>query len=753
MSDLQQTPISKIKLPNGTVHRIKSNIPISPNSYGLIAGATIAANTIVYRGTDGYIYPVTDTTHYIDINWGLGITEIQVSSGARILGNNILQQGSVEFETSYLNVTNGYTYVLTLTKDNTGYKTSNSGKPQSLSLIQTSNLSYIYIGIGEKATVGTDTINQIACDFSNHIFITLSGGRIRFLNGKEIVGSAGSIAVPVTVDSELPCIGEDIQDNLVFKCATDNKLYECNGSNISTKPVDLEWGIAYYGDTITHSSEQEVYPELNSMLQKCEFSSLSNYLPSGANYSEGEDLFLVCSIGANPTPRGVSGLFSTGKIGNFEYVKSYAENYGGVVYLYVGTYTSDGYLSLDVSNHLFLTMDGDSYEITHINGIKIAQPTIPTIPTYKNPVSGDSRNIPAGNEITNNSLVFMGWFSSADNVLYKLQSSLKNYTVEPEWGLAIYKGSTISATETPANNTLFQQCEWSGNGITLTGFNSGEPLYVIFGLSSERVDGVYHPVVLENSPIITSRYGMLDWAKQNSVTEITYCYLGTVVVSGNTRVIAVDLSAHMFITEDLEQRVITKINGKDIGGTNADESATDLKTIISGCSGINGLFQYSLCCYDDQGEIASFTTSGGNGTSKVSATARKFPIGNKIYYYTDTSLNSETDFVAKEFYIQKDGVPIEYTGNISSNFSPGVAVYLHVTVDQSTGTFSPASSNLVTVTLLNGNYYIFLGWVNESGKSIMFESDNQLYYEDSSKGLVPYYDSVIGDIETVLAAI
>ena len=727
------------------VDTLHPSVPVSPDSVGMTTGAAIAAGDIIFRcKTDNKVYPISNTTNYLDLDWGLAIAKEACNANSLLSGNSILQQGPI----TYASAVNGSVYYLRLAKDSTGYKIY-SNTP--VTVTETSG-HYIYLGHG----IVYNGEGSIACDFSNHMFLTLNHGKVTHINGRVLSSSAGDIVVPVSVDSTPPFIGEDLENNLVYKCATDGKLYELDGANKSSKPIDMDWGIAYFPGIVDYDENEDIAPDANTLLQKQEFTGLSSYLPSGVNYDVGEPLFLICGD-ANPTPRSGAGVFSKGIICSFDDVKLYAENNDTpVTYLYVGTYTDDGYLALDVSNHMFYTFEYPDFKIKAINGIEILQPTIPTIPTYRNPVSGNSPSLIAGTQLTNGCMVFCALYSSAQNTVNKISSTMMNYTIEPEWGLGIYYGVTLTSGNRPAKDTIFQQCEWSGDGADLSSFTDGDDLYALFGLSSNAVGDFYPPIVLSGGLVIKNRTEMLNWAKTNNLDTITYCYIGTLIVSGNTRIIGVDLSSHQFVTEDVAKYKITHINGIAVGGSDDGGSVTDLETVISGCSGVYGLFANSLCCYDTSGEISSFTTSGGTGTSKTSATGLKFPIGNQIYVFLETtSLGGEVDFTAKSFAEQKSDVSLEYTGNLSSNINSGLPVYLHVTVDQATGTFSPAASNLIVDSggLSSGQYYIFLGWTNETGKSIMFEVNNPLYYCGSGGALVPYYDSVIGNIEDILAAI
>ena len=525
-------------------------VPVSPESFGMTAGAAISAGDIIFRcKTDSKIYPITNTTKYIDVDWGLGIAKNSCVIDAVLSGNDILQQGVF----SYASATAGTVYYLRLTKDSSGYKIYSS---VPVSLTESSG-HYVYLGHGETS----NSVNIIACDFSNHMFITLNHNTLTHINGRQIGGSS-EIVIPVAVNATQPFIGEDLNNNLVYKCITDGKLYELDGQNISSKAIDMDWGIAYFKGSIEYDPNTDTSPNANTLLHKEEFSGLTAYLPSGASYDIGEALFIICAS-QNPTPRGVTGVYPKGIIGSYEDVKSYAENYSSIVhYMYVGTYTEDGFLALDVTNHVFYGIEFPEFKIKTINGNEIIQPTIP--PTdYRNPVVGDSLMPLAGSNLTDGCMVFMSSFGT----IYKLNSQWHNYIVEPSWGLGVYKGSTVSTTNRPSKNSILQQCEWNGDGVSLSSFSDGETIFAVFDTEdSPTSGGLCKPVVNSTGLQLLNRTGILELKSQN-ISIVTYCYVGTIVSENNTKKIAVDLSAHQFITENIAENRILAVNGVSVQKT------------------------------------------------------------------------------------------------------------------------------------------------------------------------------------------
>lgn len=547
------------------VDTLHPSVPVSPDSVGITTGAAITAGDIIFRcKTDNKVYPITNTTNYLDLDWGLAIAKEACNANSLLSGNSILQQGPI----TYASAVHGSVYYIRLTKDSTGYKIY-SNTP--VTVTETSG-HYIYLGHG----IVHNGAGSIACDFSNHMFLTLNHGKVTHINGREIE-SSGEIVIPVAVNATQPFIGEDLNDNLVYKCVTDGKLYELNGQNISSKAIDMDWGIAYFKGSIDYDPNTDTSPNANTLLHKEEFSGLTPYLPSGANYDVGETLFLICAS-QNPTPRGVTGVYPKGIICSYDDVKSYATNYSTIVhYMYVGTYTEDGFLALDVTNHVFYGMEYPDFKIKSINGIDITQPTIP--PTdYRNPVVGDSLLPLAYNTIAANSLVFKG----TDGKLRAVSLTNRSEKVDPDWGLAIYIGSSgVVADTRPDNNKLMQQCQWNGGGADLTSFAAGDQIYAVFDASNHDSDGIMYPLVSETGLILTNRAGLVTLADGGS---LIYCYIGTLIVNNNTKTIAVDLSAHQFITEDFSQNKITDINGVAVG--------SDIKAYNSTSGITNGRFTY-----------------------------------------------------------------------------------------------------------------------------------------------------------------
>lgn len=754
--------------------------PVAPYSLGYVAGSAILANSIVYKGKDNLLYPITDTDHLVDMAWGLAMATKAAAAEALVDGNSLLQQGTVPLGSltpfgSYSMTTPGAYYAyFDASNPNAGQLMPSDRthgeidvvSDNSIGMSQPLNTTHIFIG--EVYTTQSNK-KALAYDFSAHHFKTLSAGKILKIDGLEVSGSSGhsilsGLAVPVTIDASLPIAGEDLYEgSLVYKAYGTNEVYMID---TSTNPLDLEWGIAYCDANTSIGGDVSV----NRLLQKCEYGDIVSHLYGDAEQvvKPGVDMYIICSKGYNPQPRGTSYSGNTYTIGakcisDYDHVKSYASGFGGATYMYLGVINEDGYLALDTANHMFYTLESTGEGITHINGHDIFIPEKPDITDYRNPVVGDASMPTISRDIPYNSIVFkMPSFSGNVGALNAMDSSGVNGYVDPDWGLGVYRGSSMTydgkVEVRPAFNTVFQQCLWTGmnSEITKQNYPDGTLLYAVFANDLPRANGVGGIKFVDPSNIV-SRADMMANADSVWSNPLWYCYVGTVIRTYDAsteaytvRGVAVDFSAHQFILEDFSTNKILAINGVAVGGAddNQDSSITDVYSCLDFTT--DGIYENSLCCFDTSSRLNPFTTSGGTGT-KSAATTRKFPIGSEIYYKEGTDLISGT-YIGKKLAIQKDEVDIRYTGNIGSN-NGGEPLYLSVTVDHEAGTFSPASGLIMKSGFTDGSSYIYLGQAH-SGTTMMFENKNPMYtYNGTSGKMVPYYSSVIGDIETLLAAI
>lgn len=711
---------------NGRPINTKPIIPVSSDTLNPPIGEGLYKSLVFRCKTDGKLYNCISQnagSKPMDLEWGLAVypdlLHYSLSEERRPEPNSLLQKCEFDY-TSYTQevFSEGEPLFLIVRGENEFYS---NGVIASFSTVLDYSVNngfatYIYLGI--------NTNGRLSIDLTNHTFYTITGaGKLVAVNGKYLKAGLEHPVVPVSVDSELPIAGEDINAGvLVFK-STDGKLYDCIGDNMETKHVDLNWGLALN----TELCEEDNYPNENSLVHKGEFSDLNSYIPNTQHYTTGTSLYMVFNYEHSLN----GGYYSAGLIGDFNYIKSLAFNDGEVTFMYIGTYTHNSYLSLDVTNHTVYTIN-NRYRISRINGAVIEQPSVPAIPTYDNPVAGEANMPVIGGQITQNCLVFLGKQNQNSNeYLYKIGSSAENYLIMPDFGLAIYTGSNASNPSRPQLHTILQQCDWNGNGIDLLSFQIGEQIYAVFGTSTSDINGIYNPTILADGLVLKTRSGMLSYCHDKKMEKVTYCYIGCIVSDGQNKSIAVDLSAHKFVTEYIPDNKIVMINGVSVG-------ADDIYTMINGSSGIYGLFGKSLCARDRDGEISSFTQTGGTNTNKLSATSIEFPIGSQIYFNQYLNLtNGEEDFNSL-FASKKNRIDIRFTGNVTETYDEGTLVYLHVTVNNYRKTFSPASASLITTYLSNGEYYILLGTATGELGIINFEGNSQIYQYFTERGLIPY---------------
>lgn len=166
------------------------------------------------------------------------------------------------------------------------------------------------------------------------------------------------------------------------------------------------------------------------------------------------------------------------------------------------------------------------------------------------------------------------------------------------------------------------------------------------------------------------------------------------------------------------------------------------RSILDGCSGVHGLKKYSICAIDavDE-EMYPFI----NQSTNVVESGVSFRIGTNIYYYEGDDMGSEDDFTGVPFYTSNSNVPLSRNmiGSFGSADLPAHAhYYMKVTVNSSNGTWSPSAGSSGTLIvhqnlLEQGCFYIHLGYENGEQDSFTLEEENPLYYFNGTN-LVPY---------------
>ena len=180
--------------------------------------------------------------------------------------------------------------------------------------------------------------------------------------------------------------------------------------------------------------------------------------------------------------------------------------------------------------------------------------------------------------------------------------------------------------------------------------------------------------------------------------------------------------------------------GADLQGScDASNTSYSLKvadTAIKTSTSV-GIGRYTLYGYDTQrGDGASITsTFNSTGTSHVVNTTTVFNFGTHIMYnnvnsdYATSTSSSTVKTSTYSQYTSHYNADLRYSCNCgSTGFTIDKPLYLRVTPDFSTGTFTIHSDSL-TQTLTNGGYYIYVGIVNHGTTyRLHLMEDQKMYY-------------------------
>ena len=149
-------------------------------------------------------------------------------------------------------------------------------------------------------------------------------------------------------------------------------------------------------------------------------------------------------------------------------------------------------------------------------------------------------------------------------------------------------------------------------------------------------------------------------------------------------------------------------------------------------AGSNGVKQYSLCAYNKDGKLESFTTSSGTGTSKAYYTAGQFQYKPNIYYYSGSGNIAANALIAAScIYPIITAFDMRYSANVttSAGFTSYKCVYLEIEFDAD-GYWHPTTTGF-TQTLTSGNYYIFMG-VAPNTYQISLQPQHPVFYYDGT---------------------
>ena len=227
---------------NGRPINTKPVIPVSSDTLNPPIGEGLY-NSLVFRcKTDGKLYNCNSynaQSKPMDLEWGLavypGLLYFSLSEEKRPEQNSLLQKCEFNYSAYTQEVfAEGEPLFLIVGGDDPFYSNGVIAPFNTVLNYSVRNgyVTYIYLGI--------NTNGRLSIDLTNHTFYTLTGaGKLVAINGNDIISGLEHPVVPVTVDSELPIAGEDINAGaLVFK-STDGKLYDCIGQNAGLKQVGV----------------------------------------------------------------------------------------------------------------------------------------------------------------------------------------------------------------------------------------------------------------------------------------------------------------------------------------------------------------------------------------------------------------------------------------------------------------------------------------------------------------------------------
>lgn len=184
--------------------------PVSPNSYILLAGDDLYANTLIFKGEDGIGRRIVVTNEPIDPDWGLGYVTQYTQGKSFTNPNTVFQQYMVNSSSGGFPYLYNYNYgeELYLCCDfvnNKIFSLAFIGTYNECRVYHSSNgsgdFTYIYLGIVASidGSLNNNAGHILALDLSNHDFITVGTlsaqdqkAAVKAINGRIIHGSDSS---------------------------------------------------------------------------------------------------------------------------------------------------------------------------------------------------------------------------------------------------------------------------------------------------------------------------------------------------------------------------------------------------------------------------------------------------------------------------------------------------------------------------------------------------------------------------------
>lgn len=367
------------------------------------------------------------------------------------------------------------------------------------------------------------------------------------------------------------------------------------------------------------------------------------------------------------------------------------------VYAYVG----EG--GTDTSNNI---------NITSINGKNIVSagelvPSMAQDAMLDNPVAGCGENYIAGEDIQPYAVVCLGQDGSVYNITASSSHSIEMTSVNMNWGLAVYKNiqTALAGTRIP-QGTLLQQCT------------------VPFSTSSSAISTYYVHYLGSGEGGALKLNGVLSSVKP---TSGTYMYAG--IFDGPNNLMHYDFSNHDFISVDTEDgsTKIKRINGVDISG---DGGGGELET-----------FTYdNTVAGDAQNPLAgvnipanSFVVLGMNGSL--------YP----ITYSTPVDINMDWGVAYLTYAVQAKSRPIRgtlmqqcyaadasYSVNIGTSYNDTSdayhVCYLHCSDHTNMATVLSNSPELATTEIAKGlTHVVFVGY-RDANNNLSIDFSNHDFF-------------------------
>lgn len=372
------------------------------------------------------------------------------------------------------------------------------------------------------------------------------------------------------------------------------------------------------------------------------------------------------------------------------------------VYTYVG-----GGTDLDCSAKIIAVNGRNIATVSEVN------PGIALDTALDNPVSGGGKNYIAGEDISPYAVVCLGLDGSIYNITTASQSVIDTMSLNMDWGLAVYKNTHIAvAGSRIPQGALLQQCT------------------VPNSTSSSAISTYYVHYLGSGEGGTLKLNGVLSSVKP---TSGTYMYAG--ILDGPNALMHYDFSNHDFISVDTEDGStrIKRINGVDISGDDGGELET---------------FTYdNPVAGDAQNPIAgvnipanSFVVLGKNGSL--------YP----ITYSTPIDINMDWGVAYLTAAVQTKNRPIvgtlmqqcyaadaSYSANIYTSYNNTSdaqhACYLHCSAHTNPDTVLSNSPELTATDIKTGlTYVVFVGY-RDANNNLSIDFSNHDFFGFTNDGV------------------